>query len=153
MLVRRLVGGACVAARAASVATPLIGIAEAVDASDAYRWCPRLDSVREGAGAALSLDSLRRGWGALATLARLAGCGGRCCWCAYACEWALGRVVVDCERCGRSEGLLTAWGRREEECERTTAGEVGAGADIVRQLLRKEQMGAWLESDPLSGPR
>lgn len=109
--------------------------------------------MREGAGAARSLDSLRREAGAAATLdcsksrrateARLAaGGGGGRVWC----ECELGRVVVDCERCGRSEGLLTVCGRREEEWERTTAGEEGAGADMAR-LLRKEQREAWLESD------
>lgn len=44
-----------------SVATPLVGIADVVDASDAYRaWLLLLDSVRAGVGAARSLDSLRR---------------------------------------------------------------------------------------------
>ena len=61
MLVLRFVWAGWVPGRAVSAATPLMGMAEAVDASDAYRVCPRLlESGREGAGAALSRELLRR---------------------------------------------------------------------------------------------
>ena len=48
MVVLRLLTGCCCTVRA-STATPLMGIAEAVDASDAYReWLRLLESGREG---------------------------------------------------------------------------------------------------------
>jgi hypothetical protein len=53
-------------------------------------------------------------------------------------------VAVDCERCGRSEGLFAACGRRAEDWERTTAGDDGAAADmVVARLVRKEQRETW----------
>lgn len=46
--------------------------------------------------------------------------------------------MVDCVRFGRSTGLPKACGRREVDEERTTAGDAGEAADIVK--LRKEQI-------------
>lgn len=155
IFVLRLVWVGCAPDRAVSVATPLMGMAEAVDASEAYRVCPLLlGSEREGAGAALSLDSLRRVAGELATLgcskSRRATFVRLPCWGdGRAWEWVVERVVVDWERCGRSGVPLTGCGRREE-LERTTAGVVGAVADMVVRLLRKEQLGACEESDAMS---
>jgi hypothetical protein len=61
MVVLRLVLACCICPDLPSAATPLTGIADAVDASDAYRaWLLLLDSVRVGVGAGRSLDSLRR---------------------------------------------------------------------------------------------
>jgi len=69
MFVRRFVWAGCVPGRAFSAATPLMGMAEAVDASDAYRECPLLlDSGRVGGGAARSRELLRRLLGEAATL-------------------------------------------------------------------------------------
>ena len=101
MVVLRFVLAGCAAA------TPLAGMADTVDASDAYRaWLLLLDSVRAGAGAGRSLDSLRR-TPSFATLvcsqSRAATLLRPCCW--RACEWVLGRDVVLCERWGRSAGL------------------------------------------------
>jgi hypothetical protein len=62
MVVLRFVVAGCIWPALPS-ATPLTGMAEAVDASEAYRaWLRLLDSVRVGVGAARSLDSLRRTW-------------------------------------------------------------------------------------------
>jgi hypothetical protein len=87
MVVLRLVL-ACTWPIRPSVATPLVGIADVVDASDAYRVCALLlDSVRVGAGAARSLDSLRR-TPSFATLLcsqlRAATLLRPCCW--WLCE-------------------------------------------------------------------
>jgi hypothetical protein len=107
MVVLRLVVAGCICAALPSTATPLTGMAEAVDASDAYRaWPLLLDSVRVGVGAARSFDSLRRTW-SFATLvcsqSRAATLFRPCCW--RECEAVLGREAVLCERWGRSEGL------------------------------------------------
>jgi hypothetical protein len=69
ILVLRFVGAGCVPGRAVSAVTPLMGMAEVVDASEAYRaWPLLLESGCDGVGAALSLESLRRVLGEAARL-------------------------------------------------------------------------------------
>ena len=74
-----------------------------------------------------------------ATLARLGGC--EACERPWACECDVVRAVVDCERCGRSEGLLTGGWRCD--VERTTAGEVAVGAAADMMIQRRERSRAY----------
>jgi hypothetical protein len=129
MLVLRFVAAGCTW----PAVTPLGGMAEAVDASEAYRaWLRLLDSVRVGVGAARSLDSLRRTW-LFATLL----CSQS--WAAtlfrpWGWRELLGRAAELCERWGRSEGL--AWGgARRAEGFRTTDGDDGVAVDMVPVVL------------------
>lgn len=119
-----------------SAATPLEGIAEVVEASDAYRAWPLLVASLRAcwSWATLLCSKSRR-----ATLVRPVCCGRLC-----ACP--LGRAVVGCDRCGRSTDL------REVDEERTTAGDVGAAVDMAAVhcaywTRRKEQKRACEESD------
>jgi hypothetical protein len=132
MVVLRLVLACCGWADLPSAATPFTGMADAVDASDAYRaWLLLLDSVRCGVGTGRSLDSLRR----TLSLARLVCSQSRAATvfrpcCGRLCEWVLGRDVVLCERWGRSEGVAWGCGRRAEAL-RTTEGDEGVAVAMV----------------------
>lgn len=141
MVVLLLVPGCCTCADLPSAATPLTGMADAVDASDAYRaWLLLLDSVRVGVGAGASRDSLRRtpSFAMLVCSQSRAATLLRPCCCGRECEWLVGREVVLWERWGRSEGLAWACGRRAEGC-RTTEGDEGVAVDMVPVRLGQVQ--------------
>lgn len=134
MVVLRLVPACCACADLPSAATPLTGMADAVDASDAYRaWLRLLDSVRVDVGAGASRDSLRRTPSfamLVCSQSRAATLLRPCCCCGRECEWVLGREVVLWERWGRSDGLACGCGRRAEAF-RTTDGDEGVAVDMV----------------------